>query len=102
MLVKEKIKKIIFQFLDPNEYQVFIFGSRATGKAKKFSDYDVGIFGKKPAPWRILAAIEEALEESDLPYKVDVVDFSLVSAGFKKVALSKIKNLTYDKIGKLN
>lgn len=90
---EKEIKDIIFRFLDPKKYQVFIFGSRVTGKAKKFSDYDVGIFGKKPIPWRILAAIEEALEESDLPYRVDVVDFSLVTSNFKKIALSKIKKL---------
>jgi len=88
-----EIKKIIFQFLNPKDYQVFIFGSRVTGKAKKFSDYDVGIFGKKPVPWHVLSEIEEALEESDLPYKVDVVDFSLVTSNFKKVALLKIKKL---------
>ena len=41
-----EIKKIIFQFLNPKEYQVFIFGSRAKGKAKKYSDYDIGILGK--------------------------------------------------------
>lgn len=90
---EEKIKKIIFQFLNPKEYQVFIFGSRATAKAQKYSDYDIGIFGRKPVPGRILAMIEEALEESDLPYKVEIVDFSLVSANFKKVALTKIKKL---------
>jgi len=91
--VNEKIKKIIFQFLNPKEYQVFIFGSRVIGKAKKYSDYDIGIFGKKPVPWHILSAIEEALEESDLPYKIDVVDFHSVASNFKKVALSKIKKL---------
>ena len=90
---EKKIKEIIYRFLDPKEYQVFIFGSRAVGKSKKYSDYDVGIFGKKSVPATKMVLIEEALEESDLPYKVDVVDFSLVSADFKKVALSKIKKL---------
>ncbi len=90
---ERKIKEIIFRFLDPKKYQVFIFGSRATNKAKKYSDYDIGIFGKKPIPWHILAEIEEMFEESDLPYKVDIVDFSLVSPDFKKIALSNIKKL---------
>ena len=44
-------------------------------------------------PWHILAEIEEALEESDLPYRVDIVDFSSVSNDFRKVALTKIKKL---------
>lgn len=90
---EKEIKEIIFRFLDPKKYQVFIFGSRATGKAKKYSDYDVGILGKKPVPWDILAEIEEMFEESDLPYKVDIVDFSLVSSDFRKMALSNIKKL---------
>lgn len=91
--IEKEIRKIIFQFLSPNEYQVFIFGSRASGKARKYSDYDIGILGKKPVPLKVLGKIEEALEESDLPYKVEVVDFSLLPSGFKKVALSKIKKL---------
>jgi type I restriction enzyme S subunit len=90
---EDKIKEIIFKFLDPKRYQVFIFGSRATGKAKKYSDYDIGIWGKKPVPLSVLSALEEALDESDLPYKVDVVDFSLVPKKFKEVALSEIKKL---------
>jgi len=90
---QKEIKEIVFRFLDPKKYQVFVFGSRATDKAKKYSDYDIGIFGKKSVSWQKLALISEALEESDLPFKVDVVDFSLVSSDFKKVALSKVKKL---------
>lgn len=90
---KNQIKKIIFRFLDPQKHQAFIFGSRASGRAEKFSDYDVGILGRKPVAFNILTEIEEALEESDLPYKVDVVDFLLVSPQFKKVALSKMGKL---------
>ncbi len=93
MKAEEKIKEIIFRFLDPKQYQVFIFGSRANGKAEKFSDYDIGILGRKPVPGNIMIEIEEILEESDLPYRVDLVDFSLVSDNFKKIALSKIKEL---------
>ena len=87
------IKETIFRFLDPKQYQAFIFGSRATGKAKKYSDYDIGIIGKKPIPSATKVLIEEALEESDLPYKVEIVDFTQVPEKFKKIALTKIKKL---------
>jgi len=87
---KAEIKKIIYSFLDPKDCQVFVFGSRTTGKARKFSDIDVGIKSSKPIPWWKLSAIEEALEESDLPYTIDVVDFNLVSEKFKQVAERKI------------
>jgi len=90
---EKEIKKIIFRFLNLKEYQVFIFGSRVTGKAKKFSDYDVGIFGKKPISFETLGLIDEAFENSDLPYIINVVDFSMVPKNFKKIALSKIKIL---------
>jgi len=87
---KAEIKKIIYSFLDPKEYRVFVFGSRTTERARKFSDIDIGIKSSKPIPWWKLSAIEEAFEESDLPYTVDVVDFNLVSEKFRQVAESKI------------
>lgn len=90
---EQEIKKIVFNFISPKDYKAFVFGSRATSKAKKYSDYDIGLIGKKPVPSLKLALIKDALEESNLPYNVDVVDFSLVSPSFKKVALLKTKNL---------
>lgn len=90
---EKTIKDIVYKFINPNEYKIFIFGSRATGKAKKFSDYDVGIIGKKPVEWKTLSLIDEVFEESDIPFKIDLVDFFLVSENFKKTALLKIKEL---------
>ncbi len=90
---EKEIRDIVFKFINPNEYKIFIFGSRATGKARKFSDYDVGIMGKKPVKWKTLSLIDEVFEESDFPFKVDLVDFSLASDKFKKTALLKIKEL---------
>jgi len=90
---EERIKEIIFKFLNLQEYQLFIFGSRATHQAEEFSDYDIGILGTKPLSLKTLGLIKEALEESDLHVRVDVIDFSLVSPEFKKVALSRIKKL---------
>ena len=90
---EKKIREIIFKFLSPKDYRLFIFGSRITGKAGKFSDYDIGIQGKGSLSFGTLALIREALEDSDLPVRVDMVDFSSVSPEFKKVALSKVKQL---------
>ena len=38
-----QIKHTIYQRLDPQKYQLFLFGSRAIWKARKNSDYDIGI-----------------------------------------------------------
>lgn len=87
------IKETIARFLDLRKYKVFLFGSRASNNAHKFSDFDVGIKGKKPVPPKILTLIKDILEESNLPYTIDVVDFSSVSKNFEKTALKKIKEL---------
>lgn len=85
-----QVKEIIFQFLSPKEYKVFIFGSRALDTGRKFSDIDIGIESKKEVPDRVLSDIQEAFEESDIPFTVDVVDFSNLSERFKKVAQQKV------------
>lgn len=89
----EEIKKIIFHFLDPQTNKIFIFGSRAMGGARKFSDIDIGVKRKKPLEDSLLSDIKEAFEESDIPYTVDIVDFSHVSDKFKDISLQKIINL---------
>jgi len=72
---------------------LFLFGSRANGQARKFSDFDIGIKGKKPLSLKTVALIKEALEDSDLPFEVDVVDMAGAAEKFKKLALTKIKKL---------
>lgn len=64
---------------------VWAFGSRATGRAKPYSDLDLAISGKKPLGIDLAAQLAEAFAESDLPYKVDIVDWTTASEAFKKV-----------------
>jgi predicted nucleotidyltransferase len=86
------IKEIVFARLDPKRYFVFIFGSRSTGTSEKFSDIDIGIEGPG-LPVETKIDIEDAFEASELPYRVDVVDFSTVSSKFKQVAKQSIITL---------
>jgi len=86
----EEIKKIVFTYLDPKTDKAFIYGSRATGGDRKFSDVDIGIVSKRRLDTITLSDIEEAFEESDIPYTVDVVDFSKVTNRFRNLALQKI------------
>ena len=87
------IRKIVFRFLDSRQNRVFIFGSRALGNARRFSDIDLGIESERIIPGSRLVEIEEALEESDLPYTVDLVDFRNVSSNFRKVATKQVISL---------
>jgi type I restriction enzyme S subunit len=63
---------------------VWAFGSRATGRAKPYSDLDLAISGDKPLGIDLTAQLTEAFAESDLPYKVDIVDWSTASERFRK------------------
>ncbi|HCY74603.1 MAG TPA: hypothetical protein DHV28_01660 [Ignavibacteriales bacterium] len=85
-----KIKEIILSIIDTKEYKVFLFGSRATKKFKRYSDVDIGLLGNKPVGNAYYKIINK-IEESDIPYKVDIVDFALVDEQFKKIALEEIE-----------
>jgi type I restriction enzyme S subunit len=64
--------------------EVRAFGSRVTGKAKPFSDLDLAIMGDEALPLETRARLEEAFSESELPWKVDVLDWPLTEEGFQK------------------
>ncbi|WP_407276515.1 restriction endonuclease subunit S [Halothiobacillus sp. DCM-1] len=67
------------------EREVWAFGSRAKWLAKEYSDLDLCIVGETPLSFRTLGLLEEAFEDSDLPYKVDVVDWATTSESFRKI-----------------
>ena len=85
-----EIKNILFKFLDSQKDKAFIFGSRATGTSRRFSDIDIGVKSEKKIDTILLSDIKEVFEESNIPYTVDVVDFSQVSDKFNEVARQKI------------
>lgn len=67
------------------ERTVLAFGSRARRTAKAHSDLDLAILGDGPLPIDRMAALREAFEDSDLPFKVDLVDWQGVEARFREV-----------------
>jgi predicted nucleotidyltransferase len=85
------VRNIVLQKVPLDKYAVFLFGSRATGNARKMSDIDVGILGNEPLNTIIKLDIEEDLDESIVPYKVDIIDFFRMDTAFKKEALSEIQ-----------
>lgn len=85
--------RIITQLLRTRlpDYEVWAFGSRARGRAKPYSDLDLAIVGDRPLSIDRLAELAEAFSESDLPWKVDLVDWSLSSPSFRgRIAAEKV------------
>ena len=65
--------------------EVLAFGSRATWTAKDYSDLDLAVMGEEPLSLRTASALDEALSDSDLPFKVDVVDWARIDDSFRAV-----------------
>ncbi|MBC7712803.1 MAG: transglycosylase SLT domain-containing protein [Rhizobacter sp.] len=59
--------------------KVYIFGSRANGNFKDFSDIDIAVKLKNIKTNSLLSRIQEDLEESELPFKVDLVNWDEIA-----------------------
>lgn len=67
----------------PPGVQVLAFGSRATGQAQPWSDLDLCLKG--PVGLAEVSSLREALVESDLPFRVDLVVWDDLDAGFRQI-----------------
>ena len=67
------------------ERAVWAFGSRVQGKAKPYSDLDLAVIGEQPLALSIRANLAEEFSESDLPFKVDIVDWATTSERFRQI-----------------
>lgn len=75
------LKSILQKFV--SDCEVRAFGSRVSGTSKPFSDLDLVIMTKSPLSFTTLGGLMEALSESRLPFRVDVVDWSNLSSAFR-------------------
>ena len=67
------------------ECEVWAFGSRVgAASAKRFSDLDLAVVSTVALPTRRLALLANAFEESNLPLRVDVVDWQSTSQAFRR------------------
>ena len=75
------------------ECEARAFGSRVTGNAKPYSDMDIVLLGPARLPIGRLAALREAFAESELPIRVDVIDWHAISENFRKIIAAKFEIL---------
>jgi predicted nucleotidyltransferase len=78
---------IVYSILQKNvpNREVWAFGSRARQTAKPYSDLDLAIIGTDPLGLTLQAALADDFSESDLPWKVDVVDWATTSESFRRI-----------------
>lgn len=74
---------LVLSKLEAYPCRVYLYGSRATGKAWRSSDVDIAVWPLEPLPPGTLAKIREALHESHVPYHVELVDLSHSDEAFR-------------------
>jgi len=79
-------KKLLKMELEGTNSKVYVFGSRADGTARKFSDLDLAIdFNGQKMPQEIKFELEDFFEASSMSIRVDIVDLNAISENFKKI-----------------
>ena len=81
------VLKILNEYIP--EHTVLAFGSRVNQTAKKFSDLDLAIKTNEPLSLLLLAELKEAFSASELPIKVDILDWSRISKEFQNIILKQ-------------
>lgn len=91
------LRSSLLRFLSEiSEYKIYIFGSRALGTYKKYSDIDLYIESTPALTPEIINQLSVFFEESDFPYKVDLVTKETLLPAYE-VSLQNTKKLLLQK-----
>lgn len=85
----EKLKNLSLNLLKDEEIKIVLFGSRARKDNNVGSDVDIGLlpYGKFDPKKVIL--LKEKIENLNIPYKVEIVNFAETSEDFKREAMKE-------------
>jgi predicted nucleotidyltransferase len=78
----QKAVEIIIKYLP--DVKIYLFGSRAKGTAKPYSDFDIAIEWKERIPPYTMAKIREELDKLPTLKSFDLIDLKRVSGDFSK------------------
>ena len=83
----DEVRRTVVRALAGLRGRVYLIGSWASGGRRNSSDIDIAVEMRAALPPAVLARLREALEESHVPQRVDVVDLAEVDASFRERAL---------------
>ncbi|WP_444685425.1 nucleotidyltransferase family protein [Alkalicoccus luteus] len=78
------LRSIIENQLSGENVRVYLFGSWARKQEKHSSDIDIAVESVDPISPAVWNSLLDEIEESAIPYKVDVVDLDTTNAVFKE------------------
>jgi uncharacterized protein len=70
----EELRQMVLAALGGHDAAVWLFGSCARGEARRHSDIDIAILPRGELPPGFFGELEAEIEESTIPYDVDLVD----------------------------
>lgn len=88
LALSEAQRRIVLDILGahlPPGVSVRAFGSRAKNSHRPGSDLDLAVQAARRLTLAELADLAEAFSESDLPFKVDIVDITSSDPAFQKI-----------------
>ncbi len=87
--VRQTIVGTIRRYLPVGRVKIYLFGSRAEGRPTPASDFDIALDAGTRIDGATLSHIRQDLEDSHIPYRVDVVDVARMSGDFRSIALPR-------------
>ncbi|WNE41918.1 MAG: hypothetical protein AD073_000253 [Mycoplasmataceae bacterium] len=89
--IKNNHLTIINNIINKYPYDFYAFGSRTKGFARDYSDLDLCY--KEYIPIITIGMIQEDFENSNLPFKVDLVNWNWISKDFQKLIIKDLKSM---------
>lgn len=91
-------KRLVEEILQSHipEYEVRAFGSRVHGRhLREFSDLDLAVMTDAPLDIARYSALKQAFSDSDLPFRVDIVDWAATDKPFRNIILAEYSVLQH-------
>ncbi|KKQ48826.1 MAG: polymerase beta domain protein region protein [candidate division TM6 bacterium GW2011_GWF2_38_10] len=79
--MEKKYKKILENLILEKipHCRIYLFGSRARGTAQSGADIDLALDAGEPIAFDTLCVLQDAIEQTDIPVFVDLVDLATAS-----------------------
>jgi predicted nucleotidyltransferase len=83
----ERIRDIVLDFFRNDAVSILLFGSRARGEHAPHADVDIGLIPPSGFNRRKIAELLDIIENSTIPYKVEIVNLDEVTETFRNEAM---------------